>query len=434
MSENITEYYHIPYQGAPLKRDASEYELSFSQFDVEQIVIFCKEKSVDKTRYISSMQQVLKTFACVFLRFDAQQLIIDDRSMFVFEYMSTNTALDSQLNNLMPAKNVNGMLSIKLTESASHFAIGYVFNHALFDQSSILRFLSEVSMLYNNQCRLKKADLYVLDSSRQSALDNMTAFTRINNHASIADRFGKIHKDLYPMRGYPPLANDHHTFKLSLNIPKSSLRVLQAKWSEENLKISSNDIINSILVTLAAHDKELMKYGPLECQFPMNVRKKLGLSSAHIGNYLLLIWYTEDEIKRHAQAFDIRTLSQVIKQKVAAVNPGEFNNLIDWYATLNRRNESYADYISRFQYNPAMVQTTNWTSFDYHSISLDQAKFIEITQPKPFYFRPYLCPITMRVKHNEIIYTCNFSTLSDMSSIIEKINSVLGITLEYNLH
>lgn len=82
-----------------------------------------------------------------------------------------------------------------------------------------------------------------------------------------------------------------------------------------------------------------MKYGPLECQFPMNVRKKLGLSSAHIGNYLLLIWSAEDEIKKHAQALDIRTLSQVIKQKTVVTNlmriifPA-FNTIQQWFKLL----------------------------------------------------------------------------------------------------
>jgi hypothetical protein len=422
MTPSQTEHYQIYCQDPPIKRAASQYELSFSQFDVEQIVIFSKEKGVDKERYLSSIKQALKSFRFLFFRFDAQQLLMDDRSLCVFEYMSTSAPLEFQLNNLIPNKNTNGMLSIKLTEGTNHFSIGCMFNHALLDQSGILRFLSEVSILYNNQFKSKTIDLHVLNSSKQPTPGDMEIFTTIENYTSIANRFGKIHKSLHPMKDYPILTDDHPKFKLSLNIPKSSLRKLQVKWSETNLKISTNDIINSILIVLAAHDKKLMKYGPLECQFPMNIRNKLGLSSSHIGNYFLSIWYTEDELKKHAQALDIKALSRVIKQKVLSANPEDFNNLIYWHATLNRRNELSSDYISRFQHNPAMVQTTNWTNFDYDSIALEQAKFIEITQAKPFYFRPYLCPITMKVKDNEIIYTCNLSTLSDMTHTVEAIN------------
>ena len=423
MNANKTKQTKIQYQGAPLCRSASQYELSFIEFDVQQIVIFSKPKSINIKKYISAIRISLESFKFIFFRFNAQQLILDDKSQLVFEYMKTNIPLSSQLNNLIPDKNENGMLSIKLTEGKDHFAIGYFFNHTLLDQSSILQFLSQVSKVYNSQIKTKVDDVVVLNSEKQPISDDKLMPATISDHASIASRFAKIHKSLHPMKSYPMLTDDQRKYKVSLNIPKSSLKALQAKWSKCNLNISSNDIINAILITLAAHDEELMKYGPLECQFPMNVRGKLGLSSSYIGNYLLLVCYDENDLHKHAQAFDIKALAQVIKQKVKSVNPYEFNNLIHWYATLNDRGESHQDYIPRFQHNPAMVQTTNWASFDYHAISLDQAKFVEVTQPVPCYFRPYLCPIIMSVRDDEIIYTCRFSTLSDMSHTLEKINS-----------
>ena len=134
---------------------------------------------------------------------------------------------------------------------------------------------------------------------------------------------------------------------------------------------------------------------------------------------------TEDELKKHAEALDIHALSHVIKQKVAAVNRAEFNNLIYSYATMSHRNELHTDYISRFQHNPATVETTNLTHFDYNLISLDRAEFIEITKPNLPFHRPFLCPICMKVEQNKIVYTLNFSTLTDMSHTIEKLNSMV---------
>ena len=52
MNTNKVEQIKIQYQGAPLGRSVSQYELSFSEFEVKQIVIFSNPKSIDIKKYI----------------------------------------------------------------------------------------------------------------------------------------------------------------------------------------------------------------------------------------------------------------------------------------------------------------------------------------------------------------------------------------------
>jgi hypothetical protein len=422
----------IRYLGEKQEKRISAYESYFNKFTVSGIMLFEKQQPIDLDKLISALEKSLEYFNFLFYRSCSENFIKDKYCAIVFKSANTITPLADITSQLTPPPNPNGQIALQFTQGSGEYAIAYTFNHAFLDQSSLLTFFDIITHLYHNQ-DYTPTHIQLLNPDNALSLKEREIWRNKEYSLNIARQHDRIHKDDYTLTAYQALNKDQKTYPIKLYIPKAKLKQIQIAWSDGQTYISSNDMINALLVYLAAHDKKLRQHGPLECQFAMNVRPALGLGTHNIGNYLTMVTIPNDKLLPFAEDKDLKGIATKIRQQVLQTNPNHFNDLINWYATLNDRQESGDDYISRFRLNPAMIQTTNWTSFDYNTLALDKAKFIGLSQPfSPNVHRLYRCPIMQTTRNNDLYYTCEFTTASDMTDLLQRLNrTVFNNILEF---
>jgi hypothetical protein len=414
----------INYQGEPNSRPIAPFEMYFNQFAFSGIMLFEHANSIDLDKLKTAFEKSVKHFDFLFYRTKDSKFSQDEQSKVILQTLTTTSPLADMTEKLVPIANQQGQLSFQFTQGKNEFALGYVGNHAMLDQSGLLAFISSLTHFYhdtNYQPKPIKAlspHIALTTEEKQRWLDKSFCVDIARQH----DRIQKLSNDL---AAYKKPSENQQQFTVKLSIPKKQLKLIQMAWSDDQTRISSNDIINALLVYLAAHDQTLRQFGPLECQFAMNVRPALGLNENDIGNYLTMISIGEDKLLALAENKNLHGIAKCIKQHVKQINPERFYDLINWYATLADRQESQDDYISRFMQNPAMTQTTNWTSFDYSTVALDNAKFIGLAQPPSDFKRPYLCPIMQTTKDGEVNYICEFTTFTDITATLDELNQTI---------
>lgn len=421
----------IHYQGEPNYRPITPFEMYFNQFTFSGIMLFEHADSIDLDKFTTAFEKSVKHFDFLFYRTEDGSFIRDKQCEVILQILLTTSHLADITENLVPIANQQGQLSFQFTQGNNEFSFGYIGNHAMLDQSGLLAFISMLTNFYHD-INHQPTTIKVLNPNKVFSAEEKQRWldkTFSTNIAKQHDRLPKLSNDL---AAYKKPTEDQKQFTVKLSIPKKQLKQIQLAWSDDQVRISSNDIINALLVYLAAHDQTLRQFGPLECQFAMNVRPALGLDELDIGNYLTMVSIGEDKLLALAENKELQGIAKCIKQHVKQINPERFYDLINWYATLADRQENHDDYISRFIQNPAMTQTTNWTSFDYSTVALDNAKFIGLAQPPSDFKRPYLCPIMQTTKDGEVYYICEFTTFTDMTTTLNELNqNLFNSILEY---
>lgn len=318
------------------------------------------------------------------------------------------------------------MLYLKLTQLADGFTIAYYFNHAFLDHSSMMFFLKTLCNYYNQQ----------LDHMETAQLTELTTLLNQEDFY-LYDNIHQFRQDAHHLMNkvYTP---DPAQLKLSMSY-FTTFKTYQLIFKEEALQafkatskhyISTNDIVNAILMKINANDLILSTHSTSEIGFACNLRKHFGLKDHHIGN--LWLDFNNGAIER-SKIKDNAILDVAIHLRtlIEQSNLANHTNRLNWFQNLERNGESYTNYVANFLIDPTSIISTNWNNFDYSKIKFNENTVIAIEQPSVAQY-PYTAIITFNnlgeaktvvnitLPESAIAYAQHLAEQSQLFTLLEK--------------
>lgn len=306
------------------------------------------------------------------------------------------------------------MGAFKLTTFSDGFTIGYYFNHAFFDQSSIFYFLKYLSHIYSygkDELSLKKPNLIDIDCfsvgvpSPQS-FKNREDFRKYDR-APMGYRYRLVVAD-----DATPLPKLENYITISINFNTAQINKLKSTVKQY---LSVNDIIHATLLKIYSLDPNLPMDKVFSFRFACNMRKYCGLGEETLGNILShpLMLITLEDIKNKT----ILELASLNRQCMAGVNLDFFKEGLVWYKHFQEYHEDPLRYTPAFSLLNATA--TNWATFNYDSILFDSVSPIELKEPCLAPFRVNV--ISFDHKESEKILTSSISIPACSLSSLRKL-------------
>jgi hypothetical protein len=371
--------------------------------------------SLDLQRFTSALEQALHyfPFLCGQLSDDGKNLriVFDEHTGSVIceyafrpdlSYTKIHESTAQHLPQHVPSQflsmpeDVNGllMLQLRVTQCADGFALGYRFNHACLDQSSLLYFLKYVIEFYHpslSSHSLKHPVLLdtfnLLPKKTASSLD----------FDAVAQSIGRIKKnEVSPL---PVVASQN--IQIIFNHEQ-----LRAYGQSLPTVCSTNDLVNAFLLKLYALQEDSdLTCDSISIEMAANCRNRVGLGDETIGNIVATIAVPKVSVQ-FVRESSLAVLAQMIRQQVQAYSSENFLTILNWYqyAELHELGE---DYVAEYLFNPSILMTTNWLGFDYRAIHFDDHPVLAILQAPQTFYRLFLGVITFdhRSDH-QVVLNC----------------------------
>ncbi|EGC32323.1 hypothetical protein DICPUDRAFT_38569 [Dictyostelium purpureum] len=271
-----------------------------------------------------------------------------------------NISLDQQMGF---SKDLNGQVMgvLKLTKYTDGFVIGYNFSHTLFDQGSMVYYFKYLANIYNGRPGLKKPQIVDILSLGH----NIPLFKDINE---VREYGSKVLRYIYkPISAHTaPAPNLNIIVQIKLDIDE-----IDKLKSTSPQYLSRNDLIGGILIKIYnfSNKEENFTYG-----YVCNIRKYLGVGEEAISNLIHQRRMTidaKDIIKNNTVE-----LAQLVRKNCSEITIEGYTKYVAWCKYLKDEKQNMAEYFN----NPThgMTRTSNWTSFDYDSISFDNSAPISL--------------------------------------------------------
>jgi len=344
--------------------------------------------TIDIHRFVTALQSTLKNFDFLFCRLHKHGGHIhvsysENNDDFVQLEIGDNSST-SMLPEKVDARILTGisddleglpMCALKLTKLEDDFTLGYLFNHALFDQSSVFYFFKYLANCYSNRNhaeQLRNPELVKFDSlPPQNSpvfrdLNEFRLYGESEGFQFLADKSELIKKMTSP---FPGTVIDVH-FKLSA--------ISQLK-AESEFFITENDIIHALLLKIYTMDPKFFPEEEQHFSFACNMRKRCGLDETVIGNVVYSCKFVlKTELIRKSNLLE---LGQFNRKSLNEITPEAFKQYVMWYGSFPQFSQIPKDYISTTFIKPLHWCTSNWSSFNYQEISFDFQEVIKLTTP-----------------------------------------------------
>ncbi|WP_028536499.1 acyltransferase [Paludibacterium yongneupense] len=293
--------------------------------------------------------------------------------------------IDSRV--LHPDGSVDGlpMLYLKLTHFPGGFAIGYFFNHAFIDQSSLVYFFKSLARHYNEAADGLPEPVLVDTLSLLEDGDKCDCNCR-DDFLAQGEQLGFLCRPL-------SCADDHDARNVrpaqgcDLQFDAAAITVLRNNAASP---VSSNDIINAVLLKIHAEDRSL-NYSRLEMACDM--RHAIGLDDSTIGNIIASIT-TGEMASADIRKMTVLDLAIAIRRLVARRGRSNLSRILNWYRQLEQHTDNADRVVHRIQSDPSIVLTSNWSQFDYPAIRFGRDSMLEALEHPHAAMAPYLGIIT----------------------------------------
>ncbi|EFA83221.1 hypothetical protein PPL_04011 [Heterostelium album PN500] len=347
--------------------------------------MYFEGESVDVDRFLEAMSEALADCDFMFVDLDLDNNIakypspatsknvvtlqIEERlneSVFsINDYLPTKN-IDQRMFGFAPTVDGLPIVSFKLSRAKDGFLIGYYFNHAYFDQSSIFYFLKYQSHIYTygkDKMKLKKPELVSLDFlvSKDYQVDSIEQFK------TLGEELGYYYKNA-------TAANDQAS-----STPLESL-VLDIYFNTEEFDklkkqtdkyLSTNDIIHGVLLKMYSFNPSYGDDDDFCLKYNCNMRKLSNLGEESIGN----IVYGDCFIVkvRDMRNKSILELAIANRECLAKLSLDGMKKETTWmhYAQHYKQNPHQ---FGNGKANPIACRASSWTGFDYDTISYGTAK------------------------------------------------------------
>lgn len=362
----------------------------------------CFKGTISIQRFLEAMQSSLQDFDFLFGRFymDSEGLGVrylggnDERNnSFVqleieerVEDLCSSTLkcilpdkIDDRMRNIfvdrLEALEGLGLAAFKLTTFRDGFALGYYFNHAFFDQSSIVYFLQYLSHRYthgdwNNP--LKKPTLMDFNFQTAKAAPVFKDLIDIRKYGESA--LGRRYRSEKPDNS-KTLSQPNALQRIDVRFNIDAINKL--KNSTEQF-ISSNDIIHALLFKIYSFNPDFLPDNIFYMTFICNMRKRCGLGDEAIGNILNPIRIcTRTDYIANATILELANLS---RKCIYGINVEDFKNNLVWYDHIQKYKESPMDYPTPAS-DPLNRRVSNWSTFNYDHILFDDARIVSLKTP-----------------------------------------------------
>lgn len=389
-----TLHYFYP-KNISYEHELTGYDAFYAGMFPKGVLVF--KGQVDLTRFIQALDDTLQAFHPLFSTLkvtpegmtagyqqDDDHFVTLETSRFYepLEGFDFSYAIPKKIDARMLggiADDFNGlpMAAFSLVELNDGFVFGYTVNHIYCDQSSIFYLLKTLSSYY--EAKPIPAPHFI-NVEASLPLDKTQTLTLEALHET-APLPGLIHLDDAKKLTLAPRAQKHtHT----LSITEHQFHQLKQL---SNTLISKNDITHALILKCQALDPLFDTETPIQLGFACNMRQRLNLSEAVIGNVLHFahLPMMSSSYLREASITDIALKN---RDFINTIHVNDYHARVNWFKQLYALNESPSQYdLSTCVYNNHFGHT-NWTSFDYEAIRFNDespielwtAPFAEVTQ------------------------------------------------------
>lgn len=343
--------------------------------------------TVDRQRFIKAMKETLDTFHFLYgkLHVDGPAISIGytpssgpitleietkESSMKAASNLETLPQFDPSIQAF--SKGVEGVsvIGFKLTEFQDGFVIGCRFSH-LMDESSMNYFFRCLSQKYEGKPDLKAPVLFDIESLPEKSMTPIVT-TTLEEFRTIGKELGRV----YASKQVAPTTQK-----------KEERQVIELRFSEKKLKemressssvISSNDIINAVLLRIHAQNPAFSNEDTHAFSFPCNMRKRCDLGDEAIGN-VLYTCLTKGLVTGKLRSSTVTELAQMNRKKVEQdVNKENYLQAASWLFNFKTFSENPTDY------QPSLLGafcTSNWATFNYDEISFNGKSPVKLSCP-----------------------------------------------------
>lgn len=360
-------------------RQLNIVEITYSGFYVPCVLIFSGK--INMERLIFSLEKAGNLFNFLFCRFKTKERNVyieylnDDPSYFMpmeFEVSSLNLEdIPDHCDFLLPQQvdpivsNVGGnindvpMIYFRVTQMQNGFSLGYYFNHAFLDQISLLSFLNNVCIYYNNDS---------LDKLIKPHLADLVSLVSINEIESSSE--GKIdqqkNKENLGDVANQKLINESFSNPSACRVSFPVDKLLKFR-QDSNQYISKNDIINAVISKIYASNKLLKDSLNFTLEFTYNMRKVLGLDEKDIGNIITTV-ITENLNVGEVRASNIADVAARIRSGLKKVDKYVFFRFIK---KIVEHPEQMGNVFMESVTSPTNIFTTNVSDLNYNNVHFD---------------------------------------------------------------
>ncbi len=346
------------------------------------------KETIDLNRFIEALQTTLKNFDFLFCRLhkDGEHINVsysDNNDDFVQLEIGEDSST-SILPEKVDSRILTGitddleglpMCALKLQKLKDGFSLGYHFNHALLDQSSVFYFFKYLANCYSNRNQaetLKKPEIINLDSLLPRKppsfrdLNEFRIFGESEGFQYLVDKSELIKKVTTPFPG--TVLNIH--FKLSAI---SKLKAESATF------VTENDLINALLLKVYMMDPKFLPEEEQHFSFACNMRKRCGLDENIMGN---VVYSCKMDLKTEfIRNSSLLELAQFNRKALNELTPEAFKRYVTWYGSFPQFSQIPKDYIPTNFIKSHHWVSTNWSSFQYQEILFDSQNAVKLTTP-----------------------------------------------------
>lgn len=354
---------------------------------------------VELEKFLIAMQNTLDSFDFIFTRFhqDEKGLMVrysdlassenSEGVQLEIEYSpQLITSLDE--NSCVPQKvdqkvlagfttDLEGLMigAFKLTVCEDGFVIGFILNHAFFDQSSIVYFFKYLSAMYSNDKNnivLRKPMLVEdidISQNQISKLEDV-AYLRRNGVSLGYQYIDDLTKFMNIVQSpYSGIVLDLHFITTEFEALKNSSSCI----------ISNNDIMHAILFKIHALNPELLPDNNLKLFFLCNMRKRLGFGHEVIGNYQCV--HQIDVNINYIRQASLLELAKYNRDFVSKINTEKYINDLMWYKCFFELGQTSDNYCLVPIVDTQARGISNLTSFSYADISFNGVTPVALYMP-----------------------------------------------------
>jgi hypothetical protein len=376
----------------------TNYEHSLTGYDAFYAGMFPKgalafKGQLDLKRFIQALDDTLQAFHPLFstLKANSEGSITasyqqDDEHFITLETSRFHEPVDGfdfayAIPKKMDARMLGGitddfnglpMAAFSLVELTDGFIFGYAVSHIYCDQSSIFYLLKSLSSYYEGNTMPAPHFINVEASLPLDKIQTLT-LAKLRETAHLP---GLIH-----LKDAQKLAFSPRTEKQAYTISITEHHFHQLKQSSETI-ISKNDITHAILLKCHALDPLFNTETPLQLGFACNMRQRLNLSEATIGNVLHFA-HLPMMSSSYLREASITEIALKNREFIHTINVNDYHARVNWFKQLYALNDRQDQYDLSTCVYPNHFGHTNWTSFDYETIRFGDESPIELWTP-PF--------------------------------------------------
>lgn len=251
------------------------------------------------------------------------------------------------------------VIAFKVTALRDGFSLGYLFNHGLLDQASMLRVLELAATYYAGRV-----------PERVPAWVDLSAMCR--DAAALALDTPEAHR-AHGAQHYGIARATRPTLRFLSKALLGRNRLVQLRFDRETLRghtaqhgVSMNTwVIGTVLQLLAAHQLRQGTPQPIAFDYPLNMRRKLGLPPDAMGNIFARV---------HA-GLDPAALAKMSPAEAAAhvahsapqITPERFHDYVAWFDGLPAG--AARQFFPAYVFSTRCTRIVNYDSFDHSTIA-----------------------------------------------------------------